>query len=473
MIMYMSDILCVTNRTLCREDFLTRLERIAACHPAGIILREKDLSPDEYQALAAQVMALCERYDVPCILHSFVDTALELRSAAIHLPLHILREMTPEQKSQFHTIGASCHSVEDAMEAQRLGCTYITAGHVFETACKAGLQGRGLDFLKTVCESVSIPVYAIGGISAGNLRSVRGAGAKGACVMSGLMGCEDPETYLASFPTVKEETSMLSEILERNRSTSPLVHCISNYVTANDCVNLLLASGASAIMADDADEVEEITAMCQALVLNLGTPNPRRLEAMRKAGKEANRLGHPVVFDPVGVGGSTLRREAARQLLETVRFSVIRGNASEIRTLVDGSAAHRGVDTDAGCKDTTALARQLARSSGAVVVLTGETDIVTDGQRTYLVKNGHPMMRTVTGAGCQLSALIGACAAANPEKPLLAALAAVCAMGLCGELAHRRITQLDGNASYRNYIIDAMFRLDGTALEEGANYEIL
>ena len=270
---------------------------------------------------------------------------------------------------------------------------------------------------------------------------------------------------------------MLSEILERNRSTGPLVHCISNYVTANDCVNLLLASGASGIMADDADEVEEITAMCQALVINLGTPNPRRIEAMLKAGKAANRLGHPVVFDPVGVGGSTFRREAARQLLDTVRLSVIRGNASEIRTLVDGTDAHRGVDTDVNGKDSQEesidLAHQLAHSSGAVVVLTGAEDIVTDGQRTYLVKNGHPLMRSVTGAGCQLSALIGACAAANPEKPLDSTLAAVCTMGLCGELAHRRMTQLDGNASYRNYIIDAMFRLDGTALEEGANYEIL
>ena len=206
MIMYMSDILCVTNRTLCREDFLTRLARIAACHPAGIILREKDLSPDEYHALAAQVMELCEQYGVPCILHSFVDAALELRADAIHLPLHILREMTPEQKSQFRTIGASCHSVEDAMEAQRLGCTYITAGHVFETDCKKDLPGRGLAFLKAVCESVSIPVYAIGGISAGNLRSVRGAGAKGACIMSGLMRCEDPAAHLPSFPAAKEDT---------------------------------------------------------------------------------------------------------------------------------------------------------------------------------------------------------------------------------------------------------------------------
>ena len=202
----MSEILCVTNRTLCREDFLTRLARIAACHPAGIILREKDLSPDEYHALAAQVMELCEQYGVPCILHSFVDTALELRADAIHLPLHILRKMTPEQKAPFHTIGASCHSTEDAVEAQALGCTYITAGHVFETDCKKDLPGRGLDFLKAVCGSVSIPVYAIGGIGADNIASVHGAGAKGACVMSGLMRCEDPTTYLASFPAAKEDT---------------------------------------------------------------------------------------------------------------------------------------------------------------------------------------------------------------------------------------------------------------------------
>ena len=206
MIMCMCDILCVTDRKGCREDFLTRIERIAACHPAGIILREKDLSPEEYEPLAEQVMEVCARYDVKCILHSFVDTAISLHADAIHLPLHILREMTSEQKKHFSTIGASCHSVEDAMEAQRLGCTYITAGHVFETDCKKDLPGRGLAFLKAVCESVSIPVYAIGGISAGNLRSVRGAGAKGACIMSGLMRCEDPAAYLPSFPAAKEDT---------------------------------------------------------------------------------------------------------------------------------------------------------------------------------------------------------------------------------------------------------------------------
>ena len=195
----MSDILCVTNRHLCGEDFLQRIETIAAAHPAAIILREKDLPEDAYRELAEQVQQICSTHHVPCILHSFVDTAIALDVDAIHLPLPVLSAMSASQKAQFRVLGASCHSVQDALEAERLGCTSITAGHVFETDCKKDLPGRGLEFLKEVCESVSIPVYAIGGISAGNITLVRDAGAAGACVMSGLMQCEDVFDYLKRF----------------------------------------------------------------------------------------------------------------------------------------------------------------------------------------------------------------------------------------------------------------------------------
>ena len=194
-----SDIICVTNRSLCREDFLLRLEKIARCHPAAIILREKDLSGEDYRQLAQKVMKLCEAQQVLCVLHSFIDTAVELKAKAIHLPLPALREMTEEQKKAFIIIGASCHSVEDAREAESLGCTYITAGHVFDTDCKKGLPGRGPEFLENVCKSVSIPVYAIGGVDNTNIAEARAAGAKGACVMSGLMQCEDVEAFMSSF----------------------------------------------------------------------------------------------------------------------------------------------------------------------------------------------------------------------------------------------------------------------------------
>ena len=192
----MSDIICVTNRALCREDFLARLEKVAAAHPGAIILREKELSETEYQALAEQALVICKKYSVPCILHSFTNAAAALGADAIHMPLHRLRSMTEIQKNHFHIIGASCHSTADAIEAQQLGCTYITAGHIFATDCKKGLPGRGLEFLKDICENVTIPVFAIGGISKNNIASVRAAGAKGACIMSGLMRCEDPVFYL-------------------------------------------------------------------------------------------------------------------------------------------------------------------------------------------------------------------------------------------------------------------------------------
>lgn len=199
MIIFMSDILCITNRVLCNEDFLVRIEKIAKSHPKGIVLREKDLSETEYELLAGKVIAICQKYDVPCILHSFVQVALKLKVDNIHLPLPILRRMSLVEKEQFTVIGASCHSVADAVEAEKLGCTYITAGHIFATDCKKGLPGRGLDFLAEVCENVSIPVYAIGGISAENNADVQKSGARGACVMSGLMICENPQAFLDNY----------------------------------------------------------------------------------------------------------------------------------------------------------------------------------------------------------------------------------------------------------------------------------
>lgn len=195
----MSDILCVTSRSLCREDFLTRLERIAAAGPAGVILREKDLPPEDYRALAERALALCRARGVPCILHSFPETAEALGERAIHLPLPLLRALPPERRGAFRVLGTSCHSVEDAWEAEKLGCTYITAGHVFATDCKKGLAPRGLDFLRAVCRAVALPVWAIGGITPENFPSVRAAGARGGCVMSGLMTCADPAALLKRF----------------------------------------------------------------------------------------------------------------------------------------------------------------------------------------------------------------------------------------------------------------------------------
>ncbi len=365
---------------------------------------------------------------------------------------------------------------------------------------------------------------------------------------------------------------MLEEIFENVRSIHPLIHNITNYVTANDCANIVIACGAAPIMADDGMEVSEITSKCSGLAINMGTLNERTVKSMLIAGEKSNELRHPVILDPVGVGVSKFRMDTARKLLGKIKFSVIRGNISEIKTLkhlIDGSSVKlggsnaviaedcadertcervvetgtirtsvgvfetgtirtsvgafetgairaslgaletgdisesevdleageirisgsvskveatthsSGVDASAGdkiTKDTldanADFIKKFAKEIGSVIAVTGAVDIVTDGEKTFYIRNGHSMMGDVTGTGCQLSSLIAAFVSANPHEILEATVAAVCAMGLAGEIAHERLSYLDGNATYRNYIIDAIYNMTPTGLKEGARYEI-
>lgn len=176
----------ITNRHLCRGDYEKQIEKIAALSLEAVILREKDLPEEQYRELAKKVMKICRDKGRKCILHNFYETAEELGAESIHLPLTILKE-NPELIHHFKEIGVSTHSVEQALEAESLGAAYITAGHIFATDCKKGLEPRGLKFLQQVCDSVRIPVYAIGGIHKDNIKSTIMCGAAGVCVMSGMM----------------------------------------------------------------------------------------------------------------------------------------------------------------------------------------------------------------------------------------------------------------------------------------------
>lgn len=272
---------------------------------------------------------------------------------------------------------------------------------------------------------------------------------------------------------------MFDTILENVRKNCPLIHNITNYVTVNDCANMLIACGASPIMADDTAEVAEITTVCDGLNLNIGTLNHRTITSMLIAGKKANELHHPIVLDPVGAGASTLRTNTALQLLKDVKPTVIRGNSSEIKSLALGQGNTKGVDADLSdqitketLEDAVLFAKSFAQKTGAVVAMTGAIDIVADDKTAYCIFNGHPMMSSVTGTGCQLSAVITAFVSANTANPLEATAAAVIAMGVVGEMAYKRLSSVDGNASYRTYLIDAMYHLTAIQLMEGARYEM-
>ena len=268
----------------------------------------------------------------------------------------------------------------------------------------------------------------------------------------------------------------LSEYLSRVRRQAPVIHAISNYVTANDVANLLLACGASPIMADDPEESACITALAAGLVLNLGTLSRRRVSAMLAAGEEAGRLGRPVLLDPVGAGASPMRTDTARMLLARLPVTALRCNASELRALLSGTHTHRGVDADrqqaGSLSEQIVFVKGAARQLGCLVAVTGETDLVSDGDICFVIHNGRPEMSRVTGTGCQLSALCAAFLAADPDRSVYALAAAVCAMGLAGEIAWGHMTPHDGNAAYRSRIIDAVYHLDGETLNKGARYEL-
>ena len=188
----MCKVICVTNRKLCGEGFFEQIERLARAKPDRIILREKDMSSEDYRELLGRVSSICGKYGTRLTAHTFVDAAVGLGIGSVHLPLDRLAEMTGEQKQHFTEIGCSCHSVSDAVRAEELGADYIIAGHIFETACKAGLPARGTELIKSITEAVELPVYAIGGINARNAWEVIRAGADGVCVMSGAMTAADP-----------------------------------------------------------------------------------------------------------------------------------------------------------------------------------------------------------------------------------------------------------------------------------------
>lgn len=202
MIIYMYELLAITNRHLCNNEFLEQIQDICTLNAknkviesVSIVLREKDLSENNYKQLAVNVLKICKKNNTECILHTYYKVAKELNCKKIHLPLHVLKS-NPNIYKDFDEVGVSIHSVSEAIEAMNLGATYITAGHIFATDCKKGLPPRGLSFLSSVCSSVNIPVYAIGGISPANAEKAINAGAEGVCIMSGLMACKSSKLFM-------------------------------------------------------------------------------------------------------------------------------------------------------------------------------------------------------------------------------------------------------------------------------------
>ncbi|HPC19885.1 MAG: hydroxyethylthiazole kinase [Kiritimatiellae bacterium] len=255
--------------------------------------------------------------------------------------------------------------------------------------------------------------------------------------------------------------------LEAVRFARPLVHNITNFVVMNFTANVLLAAGASPVMAHAENEVEEMVSLARALVLNIGTLEDAWIAAMVKAGTRAMQLGVPIILDPVGAGATRLRTAAARRILTETQVALVRGNASEILALGGGEAKTRGVDSADSVEAAAERANALARELSVPVAITGTLDFITDGCRTLRVANGHAMMGGVTGTGCGATAIIGAFAAVDPD-PVSAAATALAYYGLAGEQAAAGAT---GPGSFLIRFLDALHALTPAELERGARIQ--
>ncbi len=270
---------------------------------------------------------------------------------------------------------------------------------------------------------------------------------------------------------------MFEKIFKNLSEVKPVVQCITNFVTVNDCANIILACGGSPTMSHHKGEVEETAACCQGLVLNMGTLYD--YDSMILAGRKCNELNIPVILDPVGMGGSALRNKTFEKLSENIKFSVIRGNASEIKRIATGIGSTSGVDaiekdtiTEGNVYDIAAMAKGLSKKMDCVIAVSGAIDVVADEKTACLIRNGHPIMSKITGSGCMSTALLGAFCGANKDDILDACAAAVADMGISGQLAQRKTEKFEGGTmTFRTFLIDYVSTMTTEIINREINIE--
>lgn len=450
-------------------------------------LREKELQGEALEQEAREILALCRQYGVPLLINDDVMLAKKIGADGVHVGQDDMsaakaRELLGEDA----VIGVTARTVEQAVAAQEAGADYLGSGAVFGTSTKKDAKPMDPAYFQQICESVSIPVVAIGGVTLDNIRELEGRKMSGFAIVSGIFAAEDIETRTRDLWKAAQElclpgqvSRLKMEILRKH----PVVQCITNIVTVNDCANALLAVGASPTMAHHPEEMEEFAAVCDALVCNMGATES--LEAMMAAGK-ADTAGpsRPVVIDPVGCATSAFRRRKCLELIDAVHPACIRGNGAEIRALATDHRTARGVDDlflqektegpadkngQSGAEisedqpssdfslseETVRCARQLSRMTGAIVIASGETDYVVCGDRVYSVRGGSAWMTRVTGTGCMLSVLLGAFL--SVENSALSAAACCGMMNVCAERAQEHTAaEHGGTGTFRVHLIDEL-----------------
>lgn len=453
----------VTDRDILKgRDLCEAVEESILGGVTIVQLREKKATYEEFVTLGKKLHEITKKYGVPLIINDNVEVAIEVGAEGIHVGQSDESLLKVREKvGKNMIIGVSVENVEEARKAQEEGADYLGIGSIFYTGSKKDInEPIGIKGLKEIVESIDIPNVAIGGIHLDNVVEVMRSGTDGVAVISEILGKENIKKateilkkYVVGEIKMKEFAKIITDIREKK----PIVYQITNTVTINDCANVTLAIGASPIMSFCEDELEDVLSFASALVINIGTMDKSMRKIVVKAGKIANRLGKPVVLDPVGAGATKARKELVEELLEKVKFAVIKGNVAEIKAIYGmKNESNRGVDSVESSDNIEELARELAKKYSCVIAVTGKVDLITDGERVAKVENGDAILGSVTGTGCMTGALIGSACGAN-EDYFLGATTMISTMGIAGEKA--KIVG-EGNGTFRRVIMDTVYNMN-------------
>ncbi|KAJ6586888.1 thiamine biosynthetic bifunctional enzyme Thi4 [Mycena vulgaris] len=508
----------VTDRSLLGgKTYLETLEQALIGGVTIVQIREKVSDTAEFLQIAQESKSLCDSYKVPLIINDRIDIALAVNARGVHLgqsdmPIDIARKLMPEGS----IIGISCNSLDEVRRARESKADYVGLGAIWNTQTKRltalPIGVRGLGVMLEALDGSDIKAVAIGGIKSSNLaRLMHGSwshtnhGLDGVAVVSDIVASSDPkkaaELLKSIFTAFKKSTLSFDrdsiwsqdEILEKAinimdgvRTLNPLVHQITNVVVSNQSANVTLAVGASPIMATAPEEMPDLAKLSGSLLVNIGTLRAESLEGMTKGGYFANAAKKPVVLDPVGIGASDFRKTFVNELLNSWQPSVIKGNAGELAVLAGShEAASKGVDSMGGFKDPVSFVRQLARKERCIILLTGETDYISDGKRVLSLKNGNPLLGKITGSGCMLGSCVASyCAAANAIVSgidhegmltrggdfLAATVGAVLTLTIASELAARR-EDVHGVGTFLPALIDEVAALRPETIRRLAKVE--
>ena len=435
--------------------------------------RDKKSDTADLIRMGKQLHAITQRNNVPLLINDRVDVAQAVGAEGVHvgqddMDLRTARKILGPDA----IIGVTANSIKEATEAARGGANYLGIGTVYATSTKDNTKSIiGPAGVKKILHHLStmharVPTVAIGGLNLSNVEHVMleskspDKGLDGVAVVSAIMAAEDPKIAAAALrkavdtilktmgPKANENQTLaiirkqIPDIVARLARVSPLCHNMTNLVVQNFAANVALMIGASPIMANYGEEAKDLAALGGTLVVNMGTVTPDGLLNYSSAIRAYNEVGGPILFDPVGAGATEVRRQAVKTLMSSGYFDVIKGNENEIRTVLgESQGQQKGVDSGASTsteEEKVRLVKELATREQNVILMTGEVDYLSDGNRTLRIQNGHPFLGKITGSGCTLGTTIAAFLAVHKEDKLLAALAGTLMFEIAAEQAARR-----------------------------------